>query len=385
MILNHDLQKIADWAAQWLMIFNVLKNVTMALSLRNNPPIQPPLYFNGTPLKEVTHHTHLATTFSSNMSWKPHVDRICFRAGQRNNMLRKLKFRLPRKTLETLFQSLVRPILEYGDVVFDDNSIALSQKIDSLQLDAARTCTGALLSTNRNSIMHELGWNSLSDRRKNHKLNLYYKMVNGLTPSYLQELLPRRVAEVSNYPLRNARNMSQFPARTTRYKTSFMPSTTALWNSLSLQIRNSPSLSVFKSNLNNIIKLPPPPQWYYTGSRYANILHTRIRLKNPLLNFYLFRTGRSPECSCECGFPSETIKHFILECPHYATQRRRLLADVRTLIAPGTHPHMLIYLNSNHFINLLLHGSDDFNNDTNISIFNSIQYFMISSGRFQRH
>ena len=117
-ILNHDLQKISEWAAQWLMVFNVLKNEDMTLSLRNNPTLQPPLFFDGTQLKEVGEHTHLGLTFSSNISWKPHVDRICSRAGQRNNILRKLKFRLNRKTLENLYKSLVRPILEYGDVVF---------------------------------------------------------------------------------------------------------------------------------------------------------------------------------------------------------------------------------------------------------------------------
>ncbi len=99
----------------------------------------------------------------------------------------------------------MRPILEYGDVVFDDNSVTLSQRIEAIQLDAARTCTGALLSTNRKSILEELGWNMLADRRKNHKLILYYKMINGLTPQYLQSLVPPRVADISNYSLRNAR------------------------------------------------------------------------------------------------------------------------------------------------------------------------------------
>lgn len=381
-LLNRDLQKISEWAAQWLMIFNVLKNESMTLSLRNNPPLQPPLYFNGTPLKEVTQHTHLGITFSSKMSWKPHVDRVCFRAGQRNNILRKLKFRLPRKTLQTLYKSLVRPILEYGDVVFDDSSITLSQKMEAIQYDAARTCTGAFLSTNRNSILLELGWNSLADRRKNHKLILYYKMVNGLTPSYLKDLLPTRVADVSRYSLRNAGNRSIVPTRTTRYKTSFLPSTTALWNNLTDQIRHSTSLLAFKYNLNNSTKLPTPPQWFLTGSRYANILHTRIRLKNPMLNCYSFRVGRSPVCSCECGCRSETIQHYFLECPRYAVHRRRLLADVRNLIAPGIHPHMLIDLDTNHLLNIFTNGSEDLDSATNISIFNAVQYYLISSGRF---
>ncbi len=160
---------------------------------------------------------------------------------------------------KTSWKSLVRPILEYGDVIFDDNSVVLSQRLEAIQYDAARICPGAFLSTNRNSLLNELGWNALAERRKNHKLTLYYKISNGLTPRYLQELLPPRVAEISNYPLRNARNRSLAPARTARYKSSFLPSTTVLWNNLADSVRNSPSLHAFKTNLHIITKLPSPP------------------------------------------------------------------------------------------------------------------------------
>ncbi len=358
-LLNRDLQKISEWAAQWLMIFNVLKNETMTLSLKKNPPQQPPLFFGETPLKEVTEHT------------------------QRNNILRKLKFRLPKKALENLYKSLVRPILEYGDTVFDDNSVLLSQRLEAIQLDAARTCTGAFLSTNSISLLDELGWNSLAERRKNHKLILYYKISNGLTPRYLQEHLPPRVAEISNYPLRNAHNRSLVPTRTARYKSSFFPSTASLWNNLTATIRTSPSLPIFKRNLKDNSSLPQPPDWFYTGSRYANILHTRLRLNNPALNFYLFHTGRSPTCSCECGYRAENINHFVLDCPLYAAQRDRLLADIRNLLTPGINPNMLIDLDSTHLLRLLLRGSDELDNPTNIAICNIFQYFIISSGRFQ--
>jgi len=383
-LLNQDLQKISEWAAQWLMIFNVLKNEVMTFSLRTNPLVQPPLFFDGTVLKEVTQHTHLGLTFSSNMSWKPHVDRICSRASQRNNILRKLKFRLPRKTLENLYLSLVRPILEYADVIFDDNSISLSQRLEAIQYEAARTCTGALISTNRTSLLNELGWKTLEERRKQHKLILYYKIINGLTPQYLQELLPPRVADISNYPLRNARNRSLVPARTTRYKSSFLPSTTVLWNNLADNVKLSPSLQLFKNTLINSTSMPLPPEWYYSGSRHASILHTRLRLNNPALNSYLFHNGRSQTNSCACGHKSEDTQHYVLYCPHYAAQRGRLLTIIRDLLAPGIHPNMLIDLDSVYFLKLLLFGSVYLDIETNVSIFNAFHNFIISTGRFSK-
>ena len=34
--------------------------------------------------------------------------------------MRKLKFKLDRKSLETIYLTFIRPLLEYGDVIFDN-------------------------------------------------------------------------------------------------------------------------------------------------------------------------------------------------------------------------------------------------------------------------
>ena len=284
-----------------------------------------------------------------------------------------------------MYNSLIRPILEYGNILFDDGSITLSQRIESVQYSAARVCTGALLTTSRNNLLQELGWKTLADRRQIHKLTHYYKMTNQLVPSYLHSIVPGRVGDVSRYPLRNARNRSLIASRTSKYKSSFLPSTTVLWNSLQEDVRNSPSLAVFKSKLNFLFPCTSPPCWFFTGSRYANVLHTRFRLDSTLLNCHMFKHGRSDTCACSCGHTNESTKHFFLECPLYATQRTRLLAEIRTRIAPNIHPNMLLTLGQNHLLNILLHGSVEFESDINISIFKSVQYYIISSGRFSNN
>ena len=43
--------------------------------------------------------------------------------------------------------------------------------------------------SNINKLLNDLKWDSLEKRRKNHKLILFYKMQNNLTPSYLTDLL----------------------------------------------------------------------------------------------------------------------------------------------------------------------------------------------------
>jgi hypothetical protein len=44
---------------------------------------------------------------------------ITGKANKRINILRKFKFILDRKTLEKIYFTFVRPLLEYGDVIWD--------------------------------------------------------------------------------------------------------------------------------------------------------------------------------------------------------------------------------------------------------------------------
>jgi len=44
-----------------------------------------------------------------------------------------------------------------------------------------------------------------------------------------------------------------------------------------------------------------------------------------------FRTGISTFSTCECGYHSETVEHFILHCPKYNSKRLQLTDTVESL------------------------------------------------------
>ena len=74
-------------------------------------------------LQQGTNHKHLGLFFSNNGLWHDHIDYIVKKAYTRLNMLRKVRFILNRFTLEKMYFSFIRPILEYGDVVWDTHSL----------------------------------------------------------------------------------------------------------------------------------------------------------------------------------------------------------------------------------------------------------------------
>ena len=81
-------------------------------------------------------------------------------------------------------------------------------------------------------------------------LILFYKIINGLTPEYLQTLVPTIVQNTASYNLRNANDHQNVHARTNLFYNSFLSSTIRAWNDLSGDIKAAPSVASFKYRLN---------------------------------------------------------------------------------------------------------------------------------------
>ena len=97
--------------------------------------------------------------------------------------MRKLKFKLDRKSLETIYTTFIRPSLEYGDNIWDNCTQVEKYELDKLQNEAARIATGATKLVSINNLYKEICWESLQKRRNDHKLTLFFKMYNHLAPS----------------------------------------------------------------------------------------------------------------------------------------------------------------------------------------------------------
>jgi hypothetical protein len=108
--------KVNAWSTKWLVNFNPQKTETMTISRKLNKPYQSNLIMNNTIISTVTEHKHLGLQLSDDGNWNKHIDMITKKAFSRVNLLRKFKFILDRKTLETIYITVIRPILEYADV-----------------------------------------------------------------------------------------------------------------------------------------------------------------------------------------------------------------------------------------------------------------------------
>ena len=76
----------------------------------------------------------------------------------------------------------------------------------------------------------ECGWGSLANRRYFQKMCFMYKRSNNLVSDYVFDIIPPRVAEVSNYPLRNRDNIPNPYNRTETVRRSCIPSSVTQLN-----------------------------------------------------------------------------------------------------------------------------------------------------------
>ena len=195
-----------------------------------------------------------------------------------------------------------------------------------------------------------------------------YKAKNGHLPEYLHNLFPNTVAEISNYPLRNGEDYITLPRRTQIFANSFIPSSTALWNTLDSDIRNAQSIQVFKSKLKNIYKPPDVPKYYLTGKRILSVYHARLRNKCSNLNDDLYRNHIRDTPTCDCGYETENAEHYIFNCKLYINQRIQLFRNTRPY-----HP-----LSTNK----LLYGNELYSDEENAYIFAEVQNFIKNTNRF---
>ena len=119
-------------------------------------------------------------------------------------------------------------------------------------------------------------------RRFFHKMLFFYKIIHHQLPSFFIHLLPSYTYQRTQFTLRSSNNLSLYSSRSQRFYNSFLPSSVRLWNILDNDVRNA-VFSSYKSALKRIYfeNLTPCPLYKYSLTRYASILHTRLRLGFP--------------------------------------------------------------------------------------------------------
>ena len=193
-------------------------------------------------------------------------------------------------------------------------------------------------------------------------------MTNGLTPTYLSDIVPQSLSTIHDHNTRHADVIPPIRTRTTQFSNYFLPSTVRSWNLQPHVVKHSTSINSLKLYFKS--KVPKKPLYYYTGTRIGQIMHCRLRMQCSSLNAHLFSKNiiESPNCTCGNNIP-ETTSHYLFYCPRFREMRSRHI-DTLDIPLPLT-------------LDILLYGSPELTLEQNFDIFVSVQNFILNSKRFK--
>ena len=168
-----------------------------------------------------------------------------------------------------------------------------------------------------------------------------------------------------------------FHCRTDCFKYSFFPSTLNDWFSLDIHIRNSDSISLFKSRLLSFIR-PVQNKIYDIFDPEGLKFLTRLCVGLSHLNAHRFRHNfqvcLNPLCSCNLEIEDTT--HYLLHCCHFSTQCANLMNSVKSVL------QNFDFFSENNKKDLLLFGDSRFDENKNKVILEATLTFIKKSKRF---
>ena len=393
--LSNDLDNTDQWGYQWKMLFNPdpAKPANEVIFSNSSNINIPRLHFAGKIIKSVKSQKHLGLILDSKLDFNQHLKEKIGKANIGILMLRKLYRYLPRNALLNIYKSFIRPHLDYCDIIYhkpccDDiamqnlfcldaqhPNVLFTDKIESVQYNAALAITGCIRGTSKEKIYNELGIESLYNRRTFHRLLYFYKIMNNLLPVYLKNEIPQAVPNL--HDTRQHRG-TWIATRTNKYNYSFFPHSVNAWGNLSNLIKASPSPNIFKKrymefyriNANSIFRIHNP-----VGIKLLTRLRVGLsHLREHKFNHHFHDTG-NPYCSCD-GKSIESVEHYLLSCPNHARSRILLFENLSSISS------LVTFTRDSLTTEILLYGKSTFDDCTNKKIIESTINFLIESSRF---
>ena len=179
--LQNCLTAISDWSNHWQLTLSptkcsVLHVMPAGVSCTN---ISFPYHIDNVALPVVDFVTDLGVTYDNKLKFQPHIDRIVSKAALRAKLILKCFQSRDPGLLSRAFCTFVRPILEYGCVIWSPLFKRDISKIESVQRQFTKRLKG-FYSLSYTSRLDRLGLDSLYCRRIKSDLIMCYKILNNL-------------------------------------------------------------------------------------------------------------------------------------------------------------------------------------------------------------
>ena len=178
--MQRDIEIIEEWSETQGLRFSVEKTKSIIFTKR---PIQNPtnLTMNGKIIQYVDNIRYLGVIFDKTLTWKSHIENLkaaCMKKLILLKSVSKKSWGADRKTLKMLYISLIQSKLNYASFVYDTAADCHLKKLDRIQYEGIRICTGALRCTRTDFLEAEANIMPLKYQRKLIGLNYFVRAIS---------------------------------------------------------------------------------------------------------------------------------------------------------------------------------------------------------------
>uniref|UniRef100_A0A8C5BDZ8 Reverse transcriptase domain-containing protein n=1 Tax=Gadus morhua TaxID=8049 RepID=A0A8C5BDZ8_GADMO len=248
------LEEIRSWLSRNFLKLN--GNKTEALLIGSKSTLTksqhtpaPLIIIDGFPVPFSSKVKSLGVILDNTLSFAPHIHNITRTAFFHLRNIARLRPSLTQSSAEILVHSFVTSRIDYCNALLTGLPTKLINRLQIIQNSAARIITRTKSSDHITPVLIQLHWLPVHYRIQYKTLLLTYKALHNLAPSYLCDLLQEYT------PSRSLRSTSAgllcIPTSrlTSMGARSFSCSAPRLWNSLPPHIKQSDTISTFKSQL----------------------------------------------------------------------------------------------------------------------------------------
>ena len=248
--LQSDLDHLIRWAEKWQMQFNVDKCKVLHIGSNND---RTNYSLNGSELCKANHEKDLGIIISNNLKPGKHVSEVVKTANKITGFIGRAFDYKSEKIILTLYNSLVRPHLEYCVQFWSPYYRKDIDKLERVQRKVTKMIP-RLRNKPYEERLKELGLFSLSKRRLRGDLIEIFKMFRGLDNVNIHDYV---TVDERNVTRSNGYKITGRHFRSEEAKHYFFNRVVNVWNSLPAQVVNSNTLETFKNRVDKHMATVP--------------------------------------------------------------------------------------------------------------------------------
>ena len=202
---------------------------------------------NNDSIERVSSYKYLGVKLDQNLNFSTHVEYIRAKTIGKIRLLGKIAPILDQKTSLYLYRSLVLPIFDYADYVWDCLSQQDTLTIQKLQNIALKNILNVPRITPTEQIHTQLNQDMLCTRRHKHTASFMYDVHHGLAPQYFNDMFTK-LSQIHDRRTRTNRDLNYYLPRVNLElaKRNMRYRGVKLWESVPDQVKIAPNKKAFK-------------------------------------------------------------------------------------------------------------------------------------------